>query len=121
MEDKKMLGSRGEDMACSFLKDKGCKILKRNERNRLGEMDIIARERKGTLVFVEVKTMREGDLTPEDQVSRKKINNMRKSAELFAGEHERLIIEKAGWRIDLIAITLKRDGSSLVRHYEQVV
>ena len=53
MEDKKMLGSRGEDMACSFLKDKGCKILKRNERNRLGEMDIIARERKGTLVFVE--------------------------------------------------------------------
>ena len=47
-------GLRGEDMAIKTLKKAGYKIVERNHRNRLGEIDVIAEE-GGALVFVEVK------------------------------------------------------------------
>lgn len=47
-------GRAGEDAAADFLKKRGYRILKRNYRNRVGEIDIVAEEGK-TLVFVEVK------------------------------------------------------------------
>jgi putative endonuclease len=49
------LGRSGEELACRFLKKKGYKILEKNYRGRLGEIDVVARE-GGCLVFVEVKT-----------------------------------------------------------------
>jgi len=50
------LGTRGEKLACQFLKRSGYKILYRNFRGRTGgEIDIVCRD-KDTLVFVEVKT-----------------------------------------------------------------
>ena len=51
----KILGDLGEKEAVRFLKDKGYKILQRNFRTRLGEIDIIAQDRD-TLCFIEVKT-----------------------------------------------------------------
>lgn len=48
------LGKSGEDAACSFLKTNGYKIILRNYKNKLGEIDIIAQD-KGTICFVEVK------------------------------------------------------------------
>ncbi len=48
-------GRRGEDLAAEHLKKNGYRILERNHRNKLGEMDIIAQE-KDTVCFVEVKT-----------------------------------------------------------------
>ena len=48
------LGKRGESQAARQLKKQGYKILQQNYRSRLGEIDIIARDKK-TLVFVEVK------------------------------------------------------------------
>ena len=51
------LGRTGECLAAGFLKKRGYRILERNYRTPLGEIDIIAQERQ-TLVFVEVKTRR---------------------------------------------------------------
>ena len=48
-------GQAGEAAAASFLEEKGIKILKKNFRSRMGEVDIIALDGE-TLVFVEVKT-----------------------------------------------------------------
>jgi putative endonuclease len=47
-------GTLGEDMAIKTLRRNGYRIVERNHRNRLGEIDVIAEE-DGCLVFVEVK------------------------------------------------------------------
>ena len=48
-------GVEAEAMAATFLEHKGLKILARNYRCRLGEIDLVARE-GGTTVFVEVRS-----------------------------------------------------------------
>lgn len=55
--EKIQLGKLGEDAAAHFLQSKGYRILDRNYRNRLGEIDIICAKDE-YLVFVEVKTRR---------------------------------------------------------------
>ena len=68
----KILGRKGEDAACRYLKKHGYKILKRNYVTPFGEADIVAR--KGdTYCFVEVKT-RESDAfgLPTEAVNREK-------------------------------------------------
>ena len=49
------LGARGEMIACDFLRKQGFRILEKNFRCRLGEIDVIA-ERGGRLRFIEIKT-----------------------------------------------------------------
>jgi putative endonuclease len=52
---KKELGAKGEEIAVRYLKSRGYRIVERNYRIRLGEIDIIA-EHGDDLVFIEVKT-----------------------------------------------------------------
>jgi putative endonuclease len=55
--DRQVLGHGGEDLAAAYLQAVGYRILNRNYRTRLGEIDIVARD-GDTLVFVEVKVRR---------------------------------------------------------------
>jgi putative endonuclease len=50
-----ILGMKGEILARKYLKQKKYKILKTNYKNKIGEIDIIAKD-KDCVVFVEVKT-----------------------------------------------------------------
>jgi len=59
-QERLSLGKKGEDLAIAQLRALKYKILERNFKCALGEIDIIARERD-TLVFVEVKTRRTRD------------------------------------------------------------
>lgn len=52
--NKRKLGNKYEEIASLFMQQHGYRILKRNYRTRLGEIDIIALE-NGCLCFVEVK------------------------------------------------------------------
>jgi putative endonuclease len=53
---KSEIAIKGEELAASYLSERGYKIIERNWRfSRLGEIDIIA-QKQNTLVFVEVKT-----------------------------------------------------------------
>ena len=49
------LGAKGEKLAIRYLKNRGYRIVQRNYRCKLGEIDIIA-EHGVDLVFIEVKT-----------------------------------------------------------------
>ncbi len=52
-------GLRGETQAVQFLRGLGYRIVKRNFRCKLGELDIVCKDRH-TLVFVEVRTRHDG-------------------------------------------------------------
>ena len=56
-DDRKRFGQKSEDAIARFLRRNGYKILERNYRTPLGEIDIIAKHNKA-LVFVEVKARR---------------------------------------------------------------
>lgn len=121
------IGKIGEDLACEHLVDRGYKILKRNYKEKWDEIDIICRAKDGTLVFVEVKTFKDsggpGDrLAPEDNMTAAKLKKLRRACEEFAGKHADLIDDRKGWRIDLLAITLKNliTMDKEVRYYENI-
>ena len=66
-------GAVGEQIACDFLQESGYRIVERNHRSRMGELDIIA-EYEEFLVFCEVKTRRgTGVPHPSLSVTAKKI------------------------------------------------
>jgi putative endonuclease len=53
--EKQLIGQAAENIAADFLRDKGLEILERNYLRRLGELDIVARDRD-VLVIAEVRT-----------------------------------------------------------------
>lgn len=125
MTQKSELGQEGEDFAAEYLEDKGYKIIVRNKREKWGELDIVAMAPDKTLVFVEVKTMLaggEGYLRPENQMSGAKMKKFRRVAELYANSYknQKLMDDKKGWRLDLIALEKQGSGQFLVRHYENI-
>ena len=52
---RQQFGKKSESLAVSYLKKQGYKIIEQNYRTKLGEIDIIAKE-KGTIAFIEVKS-----------------------------------------------------------------
>ena len=109
---RKNLGDSGERVAALFLEQHGYRIIARNFRTSLGEMDLIAEDADG-LAFVEVRTRRGAAMgAPEESLT------PRKRVRLFAIAQEFLQMHPAygepPWRIDLVAIELDR-GGKLVR------
>lgn len=54
---KQQFGQKNEELAVQILTKAGYQILEQNYRTKMGEIDIIARE-KDTIIFVEVKARR---------------------------------------------------------------
>ena len=98
------LGKAGEDAAAVYLKGKGCRILKRNFKCRLGEVDIIACD-GATICFVEVKTRSSEDFgVPQEAVSRKKQAQISKAA-LYYLKTKKLFEKSA--RFDVVSVLYK--------------
>ena len=104
------LGRNGEDIAADFLKKSGYKILVKNYKTRLGEIDIIAKD-KDTLCFVEVKT-RSSDRfgLPQEAVSGFKQRQLTRVALSFLKE-KKLLEQKA--RFDVISIMCSDDSGGV--------
>ena len=108
--EKKELGRKGEEIALQFLKRKGYRIIERNYVCKLGEMDIIARE-KDTLVFVEVKARTSTVFGPPQlAVNSSKQRQLSKVALNFLRE-KRIGDVKA--RFDVVAILLGPKGDEI--------
>ena len=52
--NRRQVGTEYERQAAAFLEERGCEVIERNYRCRLGEVDLIVRD-GNYLVFVEVK------------------------------------------------------------------
>jgi putative endonuclease len=94
-------GRSAEEAAARFLKGKGYKILFRNYKTRLGEIDIIAKD-KDVFCFIEVKARRSEKFgLPQEAVSGFKIRQISKSALVFLKDKD--LLNKAA-RFDVVAI-----------------
>ena len=109
----RLFGNAGEAVAERFLKRQGYKILERQYRSRLGEIDLIALDRSesrgGCVVFVEVKTRRSDSAgRPEDAVTLAKQRQLTRLALEY--------LKRQGWlhgrrcRFDVVAITWPAQG-----------
>jgi putative endonuclease len=93
----------GEESACAFLRKKGYKIIDRNYRTTVGEIDIIARNRE-VLLFVEVRTRSSSDFAqPWESIGYRKQKHLRLAAKAYVQEKA---IYDAEFRFDVISITL---------------
>lgn len=82
------IGNAGEELAASYLKHQGYRILERNYRVPEGEIDIIAADRTH-LVFCEVKTRAEHSmLPPETAVTRAKQKKLIAAAQSYLQTHD---------------------------------
>lgn len=105
------IGRLGEDKTVEFLKSKGCIIIKRNWRDRYGELDIVADDGKN-IIFVEVKTRSEGALVSGlEAMNVGKIRRTRNAAEMFMKRlHSNLPM-----RIDVSEVVIQRQENGTLK------
>ena len=109
---KNIFGKKGELVAANFLKKQKYKIIEMNYKNKIGEIDIIAKD-KEYLVFVEVKTRMSsmfGD--PLEAIDEEKQFKIRNVATMFLVKNK--LIDKVPIRFDVIAIL--GDDDHEIRH-----
>lgn len=100
-KDNLRLGRLGEDEAVRLLKKSGYKILFRNYKTKLGELDIIAKD-KESICFVEVKARRSDTFgLPQEAVQLSKQKQISKVALSFLKESD-LLDKKA--RFDVVSV-----------------
>ena len=95
-------------MAADWLRARGYRILERNYRRPWGEADIIARDRHGVTVVVEVRTRRHARHHFEalESVGPRKQHQLRRIARGMLAERERHF----DIRIDVIVVGGDADG-----------
>lgn len=104
-------GKEGEKIAAAFLKKNGYRICETNFSCPLGEIDIVAREKTGDLVFIEVKTRKSRELGyPEEAVGSVKQKKMSQLA-LWYMQRNKIIATNA--RFDVVAVTLLPSGNEI--------
>jgi len=102
-QDRLSLGKKGEELALAQLKALKYRILERNFKCRLGEIDIIARD-KNTLVFIEVKTRATKDFGgPAAAVNERKQRQLSKVALTYLHQKN---LHHVPARFDVVAIEL---------------
>lgn len=112
LQSKDTLGKKGEALACLFLKRKGYRIIERNYKNLIGEIDIIAID-GDYLVFVEVKTrMSRAFGDPLEAINLHKQNKIRQVAMKYL--QQKNMLEKSLCRFDVIAVM--GDDIEEIRH-----
>lgn len=110
------LGRRGESAASDYLQKRGYRVLERNWRCRGGELDLIC-SRKGTIVFVEVKTRTGGaQADPAGAVNAGKRQRLSRAAAEY-------LTRTGSWdvpcRFDVVAILRDAEGEApRITHYE---
>jgi putative endonuclease len=101
--------------ALAYLKEQGFRILARDWRSRLGQIDILA-EDGDTLVLIEVKARRGvGFGTPEEAVDARKQRKLRTLLELYRAQTHR---QKQPCRIDVIGLLM--DGALTVTGVQHI-
>ncbi len=112
---KKALGRQAEEFAAQWLRARGYRILERNYTRPWGEADIIARDRDGTTVIVEVRSRSDARRRLEllESVDWRKQRQLRRLAQGLLAQRNRHI----DIRIDVIAVVADEHGALRVHSH----
>ena len=120
-------GSAGEALAAEYLERKGYRVLERNVRMPVGELDLVCLAprqprfwRKRELVFVEVKARSSSAFGyPEEAVTRAKQRHLVRAAQSYIAAHRAL--RGSSYRIDVIAMTYRGTAAPEIIHIPNAV
>ena len=113
--EKSGVGVRGEEEAAQYYLDRGYRVLERNWRCRLGEIDLVLL--KGdTVVLCEVKTRRGSAFGgPHEAVTWKKQRKLRQLGEAFLAASG---ARAAELRFDVASVTIPPSGDVSLHIFE---
>lgn len=112
------IGNIGEEAAVQALKKRGYKIIERNYRTKMGEIDIIAKDGEYT-VFVEVRLRKSNAFgSPADTIDERKQQKIIKAAQMYAVKND---IYDNPMRFDAVLINADTDGEKLVNEEIQII
>ena len=107
-------GARGEQLAARYLREQGYEIYAANFSTALGETDIIAIDRDGTVCFVEVKTRAPGGLLPPaEAVDGEKQKRLVNNAAAFLKQEK---MRDRNTRFDIVEVILHDLFTADVNH-----
>ena len=111
----KRTGDRGEAEVAKYLRKKGYTLLASQWRCRFGELDLVAKSRKGVICFVEVKLRSEGAIgLPREFVDGKKKERLRRAALAYLSQHEL----DAPARFDVVEVYQQQDQALRIEYLE---
>jgi putative endonuclease len=110
------LGKIGEEKTCAYFTSLGYKVIERNFRTKIGEIDIIAEIDK-LLVFVEVKTRTSlsygAGYESVRVIKQKKIRSIALQFMNLSGLYYRAV------RFDVVSLLLSKEGEIIdLKHFE---
>lgn len=105
-------GKKGEDIACGYLKKNGYRVLNRNYKTNVGEIDIVATD-EHTLIFIEVKSRTSENFGfPSEAVGRWKRDKINQVASQYI---KKFMLYGVDVRFDVIEVYL---AENRVNHIE---
>ena len=111
------LGKWGEDLATAFLEKNGYEIIERDWKSGRRDIDIIAKDDTGTIIFVEVKTRRNHAFgEPEDAIDYRKIQSLQQAINHYI-KFRRL---NSQVRFDIISIVGTIGSEPEINHIKDV-
>ena len=115
MSTTKAAGDRGEALTAQYLRKRGYTLLASQWRCRFGELDLVARDKKGTICFVEVKLRGTGAIgLPREFVDRRKQERLRAAAAAWLSTHD----PDAPARFDVAEVYEETNGRPRVEYLE---
>jgi putative endonuclease len=115
VSNRRSEGALYEELACSYLKGKGYKILDRNVYFLKKELDIVALD-EDTVVFIEVKGRRSVRFgMPSEAVGEKKRTHMITIAGAYL---EKRNMRGRACRFDVVSVMVRRDRAPSFQHIQ---
>ncbi len=117
-------GRKAEAIAANYLISQGYEILESNFYNkkgyRVGEIDLIAKNEKDGIIFIEVKARRGkmGEVIPEENITSIKIKKIEKAASEYLQKNR---LFGTNWRIDSVGIIFDFEKRKMhIRHIKNI-
>src|SRR5690348_11490702 len=115
LDPRRLFGQEGEAEAERYLRRKGYRIVARNVRSSLGELDLVAEDGQ-TLVFIEVKARRSGEFGGAiHAVHRQKQQKLARLASQFLAQRHWM---ERSCRFDVVLLQATETAELRVEHIQ---